>query len=147
MVVPSTGRSFTLLMGSESLLWQPLSSFLPKGTSLLILACTLRQAGKVPDAKTGATLTSLRLPVPQAWTGTPTEPDVLRTICTKAFGLRVASSHHVNFLRLEGEKTVTEFSLIFLCLLTGGMSCWCKTDWPEYLIKMRKRLFLDIFIK
>lgn len=62
---------------------------------------------------------SLRL-----WVGALTEPDSLLTICTKQFSSEDASSCHINFLLLEGEKTVKEFGLIFSCLSIRGVSFW-----------------------
>lgn len=69
---------------------------------------------------------SLRL-----WVGALTEPDSLLTICTKQFSSEDASSCHINFLLLEGEKTVKEFGLIFSCLSIRGVSFWHEKYWPR----------------
>lgn len=139
---------FTLLMDSEGLLRQTVSSFLSKWTQSSPPCPHIhagRQAGRhdprpeagwTSEAGTGQ-CPSLSLPEPQAWMGALTEPDILLTICTKHSTLKVAPSHHINMLLLEGEKTAPEFSLIFSCLSSGGMSCWLENYCPEYLQKNR----------
>lgn len=141
-------------MDSEGLLWQTVPSFLSKWTQSSPSCPHIhagRQAGRHdPRPEAGCTseagtgqCPSLSIPEPQAWMGALTEPDILLTICTKHSTLRwhplVTST--CCFL---GEKTAPEFSLIFSCLSSGGMSCWLENYCPEYLQKTRGKSCFSI---